>query len=567
MCGIFCGINCGISTNDRLVEVLKRRGPDFINFLKLIKDNVSLEFAASVLWQQGENLCPQPLETPNFITIFNGDIFNITDKSPESSDTEWLTKQISECDDESSICHLIESLEGPFSVIFYNKSTHLLYVCRDSLGRNSLLIEKEAEMFRFLSTSYNFENGVVTELPPLGLYAIDVTSVTNWKLFPWKQRSDVLFDELKKLNDIFGITVLIEDYVKPNSLSNNVEPKKSFDLFDICRNLDTSTPPPELFETLLKNQNILYELQQFSILLEGSVKNRVCQTPQYCINCLRDRRDCNHAKVAVLFSGGIDCSILAILSHKYVNENDAIDLINVAFEKVGSSSESDWDVPDRLSAKASLSELKQLFPQRRWNYVEVNVSREELNHNLQNHIKHLIYPLNTVLDESIGCAFWFASRGNGLVLQKEYISPARVVLVGSGADELFGGYTRHRNAFCRFKGTEAEKLENLHRELEKDWNRIWARNLGRDDRVVADNGKTLRAPFIEEHLVENIRRFSPSQLCCFLLKEGIGDKLFLRLYGFQLGLKTASYLKKRAIQFGSRIANKKQNAADRSVYL
>ena len=29
------------------------------------------------------------------------------------------------------------------------------------------------------------------------------------------------------------------------------------------------------------------------------------------------------------------------------------------------------------------------------------------------HISHLIYPLNTVLDDSIGCALWFAARGNG----------------------------------------------------------------------------------------------------------------------------------------------------------
>ena len=28
-------------------------------------------------------------------------------------------------------------------------------------------------------------------------------------------------------------------------------------------------------------------------------------------------------------------------------------------------------------------------------------------------VSHLIFPLCTVLDDSIGCAFWFAARGQG----------------------------------------------------------------------------------------------------------------------------------------------------------
>jgi len=29
------------------------------------------------------------------------------------------------------------------------------------------------------------------------------------------------------------------------------------------------------------------------------------------------------------------------------------------------------------------------------------------------HVSHLVSPLNTVLDDSIGCALWFAARGTG----------------------------------------------------------------------------------------------------------------------------------------------------------
>lgn len=142
-----------------------------------------------------------------------------------------------------------------------------------------------------------------------------------------------------------------------------------------------------------------------------------------------------------------------------------------------------------------------------------------------------------------------------------------MVIIGSGADELFGGYVRHKNAYNRCNGTDDEKQACLQTELERDWQRIPSRNLARDDRVIADSGRTPRAPFIEENVVKFARSLKPNQRCCFLYEDGVGDKLFLRLYGYRLGLTIPAFLKKRAIQFGSKIANKKERATDRSQYL
>lgn len=136
-----------------------------------------------------------------------------------------------------------------------------------------------------------------------------------------------------------------------------------------------------------------------------------------------------------------------------------------------------------------------------------------------------------------------------------------MLLLGSGADELFGGYTRHRNAFIR-KHDTLSPYENLEKELEFDFRRLPSRNLARDDRVIGDCGITARSPFLEEEFVHFVRSLRANQKCYHSLEQGVGDKLLLRLCGYKLGLRNVTSLKKRAMQFGSRVADRKQNAKD-----
>lgn len=129
-----------------------------------------------------------------------------------------------------------------------------------------------------------------------------------------------------------------------------------------------------------------------------------------------------------------------------------------------------------------------------------------------------------------------------------YESPARVLLVGIGADEQLGGYGRHRTAF-RVGGADG-----LRAELAKDLARIWKRNLGRDDRCISAHGREARFPFLDEQVVATIARLPLESVCDFALERGDGDKRVLRVAARQLGLESCTRLAKRAIQFGSRIA-------------
>lgn len=100
---------------------------------------------------------------------------------------------------------------------------------------------------------------------------------------------------------------------------------------------------------------------------------------------------CHHSKIGILFSGGLDSTILAALADEFVPLGEPIDLLNVAFERErkklklnrkqarekkhldsAEEKESTYLVPDRITGKRALDDLKKLYPNRQWNFVQVN---------------------------------------------------------------------------------------------------------------------------------------------------------------------------------------------------
>jgi NH3-dependent NAD+ synthetase len=73
-------------------------------------------------------------------------------------------------------------------------------------------------------------------------------------------------------------------------------------------------------------------------------------------------------KLGILFSGGLDSTIIAYLADKFVPKEEPIDLLNVAFDQNES-----FDVPDRKTGLLSSEELRTLCPDRKWNFVEVMI--------------------------------------------------------------------------------------------------------------------------------------------------------------------------------------------------
>lgn len=248
--------------------------------------------------------------------------------------------------------------------------------------------------------------------------------------------------------------------------------------------------------------------------------------------------------VGVLFSGGLDCSVIAALIceqlQKYPVCRRTIELLNVGFENPRTGI-LPHETPDRILAKRSTELLKKLYPEIDIRLIEIDVSYENYLR-VRPHVIKLMYPKNTEMDLSIAMAFYFASghMGEACDSSGNIMQSSRngiVLFSGLGADELYGGYHKLAN----------KSPSELKEELTRQINNIHDRNLNRDDKVIADNGVEVRYPFLDHDVI----KFSTEEIP---INHKVNKMILRRLASRKLSLGLISDEPKRAIQFGARSA-------------
>lgn len=379
--------------------------------------------------------------------MINGDIFTKRECTT-TSDTEWLIQSIDDCDDnEDRLLELFRNIQGPYSVLYFNRNTQELYFIRDVLGRQSLLVAENIDGSltfgsvlgkSFIKLSLNIfiqiciplgspkdQYKKCIELPPLGVFCFSLSTQTV-HLSPWQRLDQTNIDQLQEIEELLKKSIEIRESLDSLWLSKPAI-QNEFNLEELLHEF-ANKKSSEIFDHLLNHESVLHVCDELLIHLQNSLIDRINSTPPYCRKCMIAKdKNCGHSRVGILFSGGIDCTILAVLTDKLLDPSQPIDLINVSFEKVRSTGPPiDYNTPDRISARDSLIELRRLNPKRKWKLIEVNVTRTELNEALKKRIAHLVYPLNSVLDESLGSVLWFGARGCGKVDDIDYDSNCRV---------------------------------------------------------------------------------------------------------------------------------------------
>lgn len=223
-------------------------------------------------------------------------------------------------------------------------------------------------------------------------------------------------------------------------------------------------------------------------------------------------------RVAILFSGGLDSTIIA-QSINQMKNSPKIQLFTACF-KDGKDHENSKNVAKKLGLPLTIVELT-----------------DEI---IEDKLPEIIYNLETpdTLAVEIAIPLYFAAKaaaGEGF----EYI------LSGQGADELFAGYSRYERIL------KLNDYQKLHETLYDDVMTLWSHDLERDSKISSVNDIELSLPYLDLDFILYSISIPPE----YKLKEVENQyfrKYMLYSLGRYLGLdEEILKIPKTAAQYGS----------------
>lgn len=227
------------------------------------------------------------------------------------------------------------------------------------------------------------------------------------------------------------------------------------------------------------------------------------------------KRTKNLDHVALLFSAGVDSTLIAILLKK-LN-------VNTTLYTIGTENSQDLKFSKKVAKDIDL-------PLKTW-----IINQEIIEKQLEDTI-------NTIEDTNL----MKIGVGMTIKLTSQLASKdnQKVILSGQGADELFCGYNRYKNKY----DAPAELLD----ELTHDLNNMYHVNLERDDKATMSNSIELRVPFLDRNVIETAVK-TPIKYMLHSNEDKI-RKHILREVAYEMGVpEYIAFRPKKAAQYGTGI--------------
>ena len=270
----------------------------------------------------------------------------------------------------------------------------------------------------------------------------------------------------------------------------------------------------------LKPQHILFNWNDISpsqYLHEKIIESDVSKIDKLLkLSVLKRVQELQH--VAVIFSGGVDSSYLALLI-KEISQNIPL---KITLYTVG--------IKDSKDIKAAIKASKSLNLE-----LKTFILTEEL---IKTNLKKIVKAIgdNNLMKIGVGLTTYFATK----IIAQDNI---KVAISGQGADELFGGYNRYLKSFIN---------KTLNYDLRQDISNMYHVNLERDDACSMLNSVELRLPFLDENLVELVLNIPDNKK--IVSEDDQMRKSILRKIAFEEGLDyEIAYRPKKAAQYGTGI--------------
>ncbi|ELA41795.1 uncharacterized protein VICG_01147 [Vittaforma corneae ATCC 50505] len=494
MCGIYLS---EVPSDEEIKYYIACRGKDFQS--EAVCGNFHL--FSSVLSIRSS--VPQPFVEFSFTFLYNGEIYN-----DEESDTLFIARAVKDIRHKDTNEN-VDGINGAFTFVneLYKRlkghevlleSEFALVITdgkiacffKDDVGKRSL----GYRLSPFTLSSVNYD----IEVDPMKFYIYDSsTKKIYWRL---KEQTGIVREYLNRMGSIKEY-LFSEKYKKEYSFLTEYENIITSNTTGMHQADISLSPGPGLCR--IGYVSVLHSL------LESSFKTRRC-----------------YGNPVIFFSGGIDSLILAIYTHLTMDSEKTIYLINTATE--GSF--------DCIQGIKSYQDLQSTFPNRNFVFVENNLKLDEIKKH-RAVVKYLMHPKKGWMDFNIASVLYFTA-----MCASAY---GKVVYLGSGADEIFGGYNKYINDI---RDRNTVKYSRVRSHMLFDLFTISAHNIARDDRAISHWNVEARFPLLDYKIIE----FSLSlPTSCFIDERFPENKAILRnLLRFH-GFDRAAGTPKKAMQYGT----------------